>query len=225
MPENSLELSPKPLDFYNETLNDRWIIEQIFPDKYHGYFLEVGAANGKAASSCYLLESMFGWTGICVEPNDYFFAELLKNRPNSICENICVSDQPGTVEFIQSTDLHQSYCSGIKTSLESKSGSEAILQQGLLVSKPAVTLQSLLNKHQAPPIIDYAAFDIEGSELAVLKSFPFEDYCFLALSLECDEWVWEELLPILQRQGYREVKNPYNPDKIWEKYCLHERLV
>lgn len=212
-------------EYFNETLNDQWIIEQVFPGKRSGYFVEVGAANGKAASSCYLLETLFDWRGICIEPNDYFFKDLFENRPNSICENVCVSDRPGRVNFIQSADLHRSYLSGIKENLQQfKSGSDAILRQGSELTKVAVTLESLLVKHQAPNVIDYGAFDIEGSELCVLRNFPFERYRFLALSMECDEVVWAELRPILQGQGYREVKNPFNLDKTWEKYCLHESL-
>ena len=35
-------------EYYNETLNDRWIVEQVFPGLRGGYFVEIGAANGKA---------------------------------------------------------------------------------------------------------------------------------------------------------------------------------
>lgn len=217
--------SKSEITYFNETGNDQWIIEHVFPDRHNGYFVEVGAANGKSASSCYLLETTLDWTGICIEPNDYFFKELIKNRPNSVCENVCVSDQPGVVQFIQSDGLNDSYYSGIKENLiQYKFGSEEILQKGVEITKPAVTLESLLDKHQAPSVIDYGAFDIEGSELVVLRNFPFDRYRFLALSLECDEWVWEILLPVLRRHGYYEVKNPFSPDVIWEKYCLHESL-
>lgn len=220
-----MQPTSREIEYHNETRNDQWIIEHVFPGKRNGYFVEVGAANGKAASSCYLLETLYDWTGICVEPNDHFFQTLIQNRPRSLCENVCVSDVPGTVQFMQSADIHQSYCSGIRENLEQfKYGSDEILRMGIEVTKPAVTLESLLAKHQAPHVIDYGAFDIEGSELAVLRSFPFDQYCFLALSLECDEWIWAELFPILEKRGYREVKNPFNPDKIWEKYCLHESL-
>jgi hypothetical protein len=66
-------LIPPQRQYYNETNNDRWIAEYIFPGKRDGYFLEAGAANGKAASSCYVLEQEFGWTGICVEQVQLFF--------------------------------------------------------------------------------------------------------------------------------------------------------
>lgn len=53
-------LLPPQRQYYNETNNNRWIAEYVFPGKRNGYFLEIGAANGKAASSCYVLEQKFG---------------------------------------------------------------------------------------------------------------------------------------------------------------------
>lgn len=210
--------------FYNETQNDRWIIEYVFPGKNQGYFLEVGAANGRNASSCYLLEYELDWTGICVEPHHRFFEELQKNRPHSICENLCLADKAGTVIYIEGDDEPVSpYLSGIKDNLEAfKYQGTEIVAKGKAVEKEAITLEQLLKKHNAPEVIDYAAFDIEGSELKVLENFPFEKYIFLALTLECDKTIWEPITELLESNGYQEVKNPFNRKMHWERYWLHK---
>lgn len=215
--------SPKT-QYYNETLNDRWICEYVFPTKRNGYFVEAGAANGQAASSCYVLEKERGWTGICIEPNDFFFAQLVQNRPNSICENVCLSDRSGTVTYIAGQgDLAHPYLSGIQTNLEQyKPGSEAVIATGQAIEKPAVTLTDLLDKHNAPRIIDYGAFDIEGSEYVVLNNFDFAKYRFLALSIECGMSVWPLLEPLLQANHYHQVRNPFNSKQPWEKYFIHQ---
>lgn len=217
-------LLPPQRQYYNETNNDRWIAEYVFPGKRNGYFLEIGAANGKAASSCYVLEQEFGWTGICVEPNDYFFEQLVDNRPNSTCEKVCLSNRVGNVIFIEgSEDTVSPYLSGIKSNLEQvKHQGKEVVQKGRAVEKEATTLEALLKKHQAPNIIDYAAFDIEGSELDVLEVFPFDQYRFLALSLECDHSIRASLSQLLSANGYRQIKNPFNRDKPWEIYWLHQ---
>lgn len=221
------KLIPSQYEYNNETHNDRWIIEYIFPQKRGGYFIEIGAANGRICSSCYLLERELDWTGICVEPHTNFFNKLVKNRPNSICENICLSDRPGTVIFIEgSNQKSSSYLSGIKENLQTfKPQGSAIFTQGETVEKEAITLEQLLRKNNAPKVIDYAAFDIEGSELKVLQVFPFEDYTFLALSLECGRSIWESITKLLTSNGYREVKNPFNRNKPWERYWLHKSLT
>ncbi|AFZ15632.1 hypothetical protein Cri9333_4869 (plasmid) [Crinalium epipsammum PCC 9333] len=217
---------PAKRQYYNETNNDRWIAEYIFPSKRGGYFLEVGAANGKEASSCYVLEKEFEWTGICVEPNDGFFEQLIVNRPHSICEPVCLSNKPGKVIFIEgSDDTVSPYLSGIKSNLEQvKYQGKEVVQKGRAVEKSAITLEALLKKYHAPKVIDYAAFDIEGSELDVLEVFPFDDYQFLALSLECDGSIRLPISQLLKSNGYRSAKNPFNRDKPWEMYWVHKSV-
>jgi FkbM family methyltransferase len=219
-------LIPPQRQYYNETNNDRWIVEYIFPGKRCGYFLEIGASDGKEASSCYVLEKEFEWTGICVEPSDYFFDQLVVNRANSICEQVCVSNKPGTVIFIEGSDYTVSpYLSGIKSNLEEvKRQGKEVVQKGRAVEKEAITLEALLKKYHAPQVIDYAAFDIEGSELDVLEVFPFDEYQFLALSLECDGSIRLPISQLLQSHGYRQINNPFNRDKPWEIYWLHESI-
>ncbi len=41
---------PPQRQYYNETNNDRWICEYVFPNKRDGYFLEVGAGAAQKIS-------------------------------------------------------------------------------------------------------------------------------------------------------------------------------
>lgn len=216
-------LVPPKYDYLNETANDRWIAEYVFPGMKNGFFVEAGAAGGRLASSCYVLETELGWRGICVEPGETFFAELLLTRPNSICEKVCLAGKPGTVEFVEGQgDGEQLYLSGIRENLLLyKHNGEKVVHSGRLVERQALPLASLLRKHQAPSIIDYAAFDIEGSELEVLETFPFSEYAFRSLSLECDGRIFAGVTRVLSEHGYREVKNPFNRNRPWERYWLH----
>ncbi|GAB4242774.1 MAG: hypothetical protein Kow0049_32110 [Stanieria sp.] len=209
---------------YKNTLtkNDRWIVEHIFPNEYSKYFIEAGACNGIEASSCYVLEKYFHWTGICIEPNDNYFQELIKNRPNSICENKCLSDRSGIVTYIQGeSNQINPMLSGIKSHLiKYKSNSQEIISKGQEIQKESISLYELLKKHNAPQVIHYLAMDIEGSELSVLKVFPFEKYKILAISVEgiaCND--------LLVAKGYVNVKNPFNPDQLYEQFFLHQSIA
>ncbi len=217
---------PPQREYFNETLNDRWIAEYIFPGKTGGYFVEAGAANGKAASSCYVLEQDFQWRGICIEPNPDFAKFLVENRPNSVHEQVCLSDKIEQVSFVfaDGDPYVAPYLNGIKENLENyKWDGKKVTDGGTVTQMDAVPLADLLRKHNAPKVIDYAAFDIEGSELTVLESFPFDEYRFLAMSVESDEWVWERMFKRLSSLGYREVSNPFS-SITWEKYCVHEDI-
>ena len=213
-------------EYHNETLNDRWIVEQVFPGLRGGYFVEIGAANGRAASSCYVLETALDWTGICIEPHDDFYGELVLNRPRSVCVSVCLSDRSETVDFVMAEGVEGlAYCSGVQDNLTQKWGSDEILQTGRVVQKQAVPLADVLRNHAAPRVIDYLAIDIEGSEYKVLRDFPFEEYVFRAMTIETDEWVWEKLMPILNHHGYQQVSSPFNTDRLFEKYCLHRSVL
>ncbi len=213
--------------YYNDTRNDQWIAERVFPGKRNGYFVEAGAGNGREASSCYVLEKELGWTGICVEPNDAFFEELVLNRPQSVCEKVCLAGKAGKVDYVEGTGgTVNPYLGGIKANLETvKFGGKDVVRKGKCVVKDAITLGELLARHAAPSLIDYAAFDIEGSEWEVLENFSFQQYTFLALSLECDGAIWAPVSKLLGGNGYREVSNPFNRHQPWERYWLHEQVA
>jgi FkbM family methyltransferase len=223
-----LDIARPPLFKYrNETLNDRWIAEHVFPGKKNGYFVEAGAAGGIDASCTYVLEKAFGWTGICVEPNAEFFSQLRANRPNSLCENVCLAKENGKVLYIEGgTHTVDPYLGGIKSNLETfKADGHQVILCGKAIEQDSLTLEAVLDKHHAPRVIDYAAFDIEGSELEVLSSFPFDKYTFLALSLECDWSMWNDISRLLVANGYKEVSNPFNVDMPWERYWLHNSIA
>lgn len=213
---------PPRFAYLNETLNDRWIIEHLFPGRRGGYFIEAGAAGGIGASCTYLLERELGWTGLLVEPNGDFFAQLVVNRPNSSCENVCLASEPGLVRYVEAAgDTVDAYLGGIAENLQRyKSGGAKVVERGRMVEKQAVPLATLLDRHGAPRVIDYLALDIEGSELDVLRSFPFDRYTIQAISLECDGLIWDGITHLLRQRGYREVRNPFNVDKPWERYFV-----
>src|SRR6266849_3906884 len=70
-----------------------------------GYFLDSGASNGIRGSNTRLLESAFGWTGICVEPNEAMFRELVRNR-RCICFDCCLYHRNGAVDFLEAAGVY-----------------------------------------------------------------------------------------------------------------------
>jgi hypothetical protein len=86
--------------YYGQCAQDQWVVEHVFGGgKLHGYFLEMGAADGVLISNTYVLEGDFGWNGILVEPTAAF-EKLVMNRETH-CENTCIAAKAGPV-FIAS---------------------------------------------------------------------------------------------------------------------------
>lgn len=46
------------------------------------------------------------------------------------------------------------------------------------------TLEQVLLENNAPKIIDYLSLDVEGAETRILRSFPFDKYIFLSVTIE-----------------------------------------
>jgi hypothetical protein len=56
-----------------------------------------------------------------------------------------------------------------------------------IFEQSAVTLNSILEKNNAPTYIDLLSLDVEGYELEVLKGVDFNKYTFMLLVIECRE--------------------------------------
>jgi hypothetical protein len=176
-----------------------------------GFFLDSGASDGVQSSNTHLLESAFGWDGICVEPNDAFYAALVRNR-RCQCLHCCLYDRDGSVNFLEAAGT----LGGIVDDYDPahlKYTTDALQQSGALigpissVTKPARTVRSVLRDCNAPPVIDYWSLDTEGSEVSILKSFPFDEYSFRVLTVE-HNWLpaRAEIQSLLEARGYRRIK-------------------
>jgi hypothetical protein len=67
-----------------------------------------------------------------------------------------------------------------------------------------VTLESILDAQHAPSVMEYLSIDIEGAELSILQTFPFERYRFLAMTVEHNSRpeYRMQLRSLLQQHGY-----------------------
>jgi FkbM family methyltransferase len=198
------------LDVFSQCDQDLFVLE-VLDGKTDGYFLDSGASDGIRASNTYLLETKFQWKGICVEPNSAYFAALVKNR-GCICVNSCLYDRAGTVEFVESAEqlggivdeydpAHWRY---VESVFDVDLGEDG---QPVTTTKSARTVRSVLQEAGAPPTIDYWSLDTEGSELAILKSFPFDEYSLRVLTIE-HNWLpaREHIRVFLAGMGYQRIK-------------------
>jgi hypothetical protein len=182
-----LERAPREALMYSQFGQDLFVLEQL-GGQMGGFFLDSGAADGARASNTLLLESVYGWTGVCVEPNTDFFAQLTRNR-RCLCVNCCLYDREGVVEFVESAyGLGGILCAYDPRVLEQAKRCLSIPEDAAgkpkTVRKLARTVRSVLDECAAPPCIDYWSLDTEGSELAILQSFPFDQYAFRVLTVE-----------------------------------------
>jgi FkbM family methyltransferase len=195
---------PREREYHGQKGQDRWIVEEVFPGKRAGFFVDLAATDGVKFSNTYVLEKRFGWTGIAIEPNPDTFPLLQQNRA-CICVNACIDGDFGRIEFLPNAGH-----GGIVA--EDTDNSPAIRDDEIkkwreaekMLTLEAIPLVEVLHRYEAPDVIDFLSLDVEGAETRILRTFPFDKYRFLAM---CIERPTPELNALLFRRGYLFVRN------------------
>lgn len=188
---------------------DRFVLD-VLGGLRGGFFLDSGASNGIKGSNSWLLETSYGWKGICVEPNEALYAQLVRNRA-ALCLHCCLYDRQGSVDFLEAAGVYggivQEYDGAHLRFAQSMVPAHPAGGSHATVRKEARTPEAVLDEAGAPPVIDYWSLDTEGSELSILKSFPFDRYRFRVLTVEHNETpVREDIRRFLENRGYRRVR-------------------
>ena len=194
--------------------------------------MECGAGNGKDQSNSLFFELKRSWTGLLIEPNPDLFLNVLETRRKAYTIECCLStkNQSQIVNFVP---WH--YFGGILKGYE-RSHLKWLKQQPDFNNKGSITAQCftlysiLLALNQSH--VDYFSLDVEGPELEILQTIPFDKITIDVLSVEykvtCDdkkEWVrrsfakLQRLRKFFDKLGnYKEVAilpwgTSINPDK------------
>jgi len=187
--------------FKAQKYQDLWVIVYVHRFMRKGYFVDLAAADGTTHSNTFALEKIFGWRGICIEPNPIFYEEM-KNTRNVHCEKAVISNNYGKVKFRidngqlggiidHDTDNNPSYRSMDSSDVET-------------ISLNTIPLMDILEKYNSPKIIDYLSLDVEGSEERVITGIDFNQYIFNCITIERPTPL---VNGILVENGYRFVKN------------------
>lgn len=204
------------MKYHGQKLQDQWIIEEVFPGKRDGWFLDLAASGGVMGNNTVVLERALGWNGLAIEPNPASFDALRQVRTCQVAQ-LCIDADHGTVEFLANGGL-----GGIvdddtdNTPLLRADLIERWRADGRTMSLQAEPLASVLDRYGAPNVIDYFSFDVEGAETRILRTFPFNRYCFLSATIERPT---PELNDCLFANGYLFVRN-----NQFDSYYVHETL-
>ena len=168
--------------------------------KRNGFFVEFGATNGLDWSNTYLLEKEYGWNGVLAEPARYWHAALRKNR-NCEIETDCVWVDSDVALTFNETDNRE--LSTIDEFSNSDGHTEA-RKIGQKYTVNSISLTDLLDKYDAPEVVDYLSIDTEGSEYEILAGFNFSKYSFNVITCEHNNTANRlKVLKLLKKNGYR----------------------
>lgn len=176
------------IKYYSQAGQDAWVLKTL-NFKTNGFFIDIGAYDGIEISNTYALEKL-GWKGICIEAGEKNFELLLNNRLCT-CINTVISNYNGICYFNEND----------------KYGS--IVKEGK--KRFCHTIEFILDLQKAPNEIDYLSIDIEGGELNLLKTFPFDKYIVDMITVEHNAYnrgtADKELIyDLLTKHGYERFK-------------------
>ncbi|ESO01090.1 hypothetical protein HELRODRAFT_175117 [Helobdella robusta] len=155
----------------------------------NGFFVEAGAYDGQTASNTLFLEVERNWTGLLVEPDPYFFTQLIGKNRNVWAINACLSP------FNYTSKL---YFEESNTQVGRLKSSET---KELATEVPCFPLDALLLALERTTV-DFFSLDVEGDEVAVLKTIPFDKFDIKALAVEYRHGIKEEYLDVMKRNNY-----------------------
>ena len=138
-------------------------------------------------------------------PSPMFFEQAASFR-RATCLQLAVADEEGEAEFLevqegysQMSGLTASYDEKLRETVEANPN-----HKGELIRVKTRTLPQILDQHFLKEI-DYISLDVEGGEMAVLSSFPFDRYKVRAWTIE-NNTASAEIPKLMREKGYKLVE-------------------
>lgn len=188
---------PDLIPFFNEYLSYE-----------NGYYVDVGAFDGRSSSNTYHLEKSLGWVGVLIEPvmHQFFRSKQIRSSQNIFFHAACIGKdyKENLVELIYSASMSTIVTRGDeKKALAWAEEGAQYLSRGEIVERTwsqARTLESILVESKSPKTIDLLSIDVEGNELGVLEGIDFSLWNFKYIVIETREK--SDAFLYLERHGF-----------------------
>ena len=178
----------------------------LFSNKYKrgGTFLEFGAYDGITFSNTFLLEKLFNWSGILIDPIPKHFEQMKLNRN---CLSIHAAITASKKEFVK---ILESPASNLSKPVSKRSITDKTHKV------PAFTLSEIIDKYFPAKSLDFLSIDVEGEDLKILASIDFSKYEINSICVEHNNRIGsDEFLKYMEDSGYALVWNEYSGNDFW----------
>jgi len=168
---------------YSQYGQDTWVLDLLGEN---GFFLDIGSYDPIEYSNTYLLEKEHNWKGICIEAQEDE-CKKYSNIRNCIIINALVDSEIYDAQFIVYKGLSgiiKNFSEFDKNRLLNKTQFKGKKLEDLSINIRTSLLVDILKQCEIPNVIDYVSLDIEGSELRVLKTFPWDKFHINTMTIE-----------------------------------------
>ena len=146
--------------------------------KKDGFYVDIGANDGKQISNTFVMDTQFSWKGLCVDP----FPANMEQRSCSVLREVVSNATGDKIQFEHKGGEDQrDVLGGMKDTIDpdGRHGAESTL-----FNFTTVSMTDLLDKNHAPTVLDFVSIDVEGAEVLVLQGLDFKKYCIQFLTIE-----------------------------------------
>ena len=167
-------------------------------------YLDIGAHHPTLHSNTWLLYGR-GSRGVLVEPNPEYVELLRKKRDgDTVLEiGIGISDQREADYYVITGDgTLNTFSKEQADALTARIGPSAISK---VIKRPLVPVNEVLARHFAGGAPDFVSIDVEGLDLAILRTFDFERFrpkVFCVETSLLDGTLNQPLVDLMKEKGY-----------------------
>ncbi len=180
------------------------ILQRLFAEKAEGFYVDVGAHHPQRFSNTYLFYKR-GWRGINIEPNPGVIKTFCSLRHRDINVQAGVAESEGVFAYHA---FDEPALNTFDDALAASREATTRYRKVATIPVPARRLEDILREHLPDgTAIDFLSIDVEGMDLAVLRSNDWGRYrpaCVLVESLETalEGAVQGPIAIYMKRQGY-----------------------
>lgn len=188
------------------------ILSRIFSGQARGFYIDVGAHHPRRFSNTRLFYRR-GWNGINIEPNPAAMSAFRSDRRRDVNLQLGVSDRAGTMTYYAFDEPALNTFDRELVDWRLANTSYKLIKT---IEIPVVRLDSILQEHLPKGQgIDFMSVDVEGHDLAVLRSNDWTRYrpkCVLAEAIgkSIEEDMRSEIFLYMKDCGYELLGKTYN---------------
>jgi FkbM family methyltransferase len=188
------------------------VLRRIFDQQATGFFVDVGAHHPKRFSNTWIFYKA-GWRGINIEPNPAVQQLFASTRPRDVNLQLGISDQPSKLTYYEFDDPALNTFDEVLMKWRLANTPYKVVRQSMI---PVERLDAVLARSLPPGVkIDFLTIDVEGLDLAVLRSNDWSKYrptCVLieALQSSLEGAMHTEAHEYLRSRGYELFAKTFN---------------
>jgi len=195
-------------------------VAKFFNFKKNGYFVDLASNDAVWASNTFALEQNLEWKGICIEANPVYWYRLSFRTNCHVVGTVVGGKDYEEIEVNLPEDPKVGGPFGGIVGKDFDNKPKKNAKKDASEKRYTASLMSILEKFNAPRVIDYLSLDVEGAEEFIMKDFPFNrPYTFKVISIERPK---DQLKKKLNQAGYKQVLDFKRGDTLWAHKSVYD---